>query len=155
MKWCVDGPSGTIPESTGAQMKLNNGVSVVALLVLGLLWLAMPTGGYASDDLAAIRKAADMGDAKSQFELGKLYKSGQGVRQDDNEAARWYRKAAAQGLASAKEALEALDRQKAGKNAAACADKAHTCLVDCDKTRPKDSECKSQCYQAKFSCEGR
>ncbi len=137
-------------------MRFNHPVFVVSLVVLGLLSLAVPEGGYADDHLNAVRKAAEQGDAKAQFELGKLFKNGQGVPMDQNEAIKWYRKAAAQGLTPAKEALDALNRQSTGKSAGpSCGDKAHTCLVACDKTKPKDSDCKSQCYQAKFTCEGR
>jgi len=40
------------------------------------------------------RKAAERGDAGSQFDLGTLYDKGQGVPQNYSEAAGWYRKAA-------------------------------------------------------------
>ena len=43
------------------------------------------------------RKAADRGDASSQFQLGYMYYRGDGVVQDYEEAAFWYRKAAEQG----------------------------------------------------------
>jgi TPR repeat protein len=43
------------------------------------------------------RPAADQGHATAQYNLGLLYASGQGVPQDDAEAARWYGKAADQG----------------------------------------------------------
>lgn len=44
---------------------------------------------------------AEQGDAVSQFNLGLMYDSGQGVTQDYQEAVRWYRLAAAQGVANA------------------------------------------------------
>jgi hypothetical protein len=44
---------------------------------------------------------AEQGDAVSQFNLGLMYDSGQGVTQDYQEAVRWYRLAAAQGYADA------------------------------------------------------
>ena len=43
------------------------------------------------------RLAADAGDAHAQFNLGSMYKTGQGVYQSDYEAAKWFRKAAEQG----------------------------------------------------------
>ena len=48
-----------------------------------------------------IYEGADQGHATDQFYLGSWYETGQGVAQDDAEAARWYRKAADQGHATA------------------------------------------------------
>ena len=45
--------------------------------------------------------AAEQGDAVSQFNLGLMYDTGEGVTQDYQEAVRWYRLAAAQGYANA------------------------------------------------------
>ena len=59
---------------------------------------------------AWIRKAAEMGFAVAQFDLGQLCEK----RRDDNEAVRWYRKAAEQGFAWAKENLERMYRQGRG-----------------------------------------
>ena len=44
---------------------------------------------------------AEQGDANVQFNLGVMYAEGQGVKQDDFEAVKWYRKAAEQGDANA------------------------------------------------------
>jgi len=57
--------------------------------------LAAPTS------LVEIRLAAQAGDATSQYRLGFMYATGEGVAQDDAEAVRWYRQAADQGLADA------------------------------------------------------
>ena len=40
---------------------------------------------------------AEQGNASAQFNLGNMYANGQGVKQDDVEAVKWYRKAAEQG----------------------------------------------------------
>ena len=48
-----------------------------------------------------LRKAADQGNAPSQFSLGLFYRQGTGVPQDDAEAVKWYRKAADQGYVDA------------------------------------------------------
>ncbi|HHV6627196.1 TPA: tetratricopeptide repeat protein, partial [Haemophilus influenzae] len=48
---------------------------------------------------------AEQGDAKAQFNLGVRYAKGQGVKQDDVEAVKWYRKAAEQGDADAQALL--------------------------------------------------
>ncbi len=50
-----------------------------------------------SADLAALRKKADAGDAKAQFNLGLKYASGEGVEKDAVLAVSWYRMAADQG----------------------------------------------------------
>ena len=41
------------------------------------------------------------GIAQTQYNLGAMYSNGQGVNQDDKEAAAWYRKAAVQGFVDA------------------------------------------------------
>jgi TPR repeat protein len=43
------------------------------------------------------RRAAELGDARAQLELGNLYSEGKGVSQDYALAVVWYRKAAEQG----------------------------------------------------------
>ena len=48
---------------------------------------------------------AEQGNASTQFNLGLMYNKGQGVKQDDVEAVKWYRKAAEQGEAKAQFAL--------------------------------------------------
>ena len=50
---------------------------------------------------------AEQGNASAQFSLGVMYNNGQGVKQDDVEAVKWYRKAAKQGDASAQGMLGA------------------------------------------------
>ena len=68
----------------------------------GGAWLATRvayhTGeGTAEDD----PQAADQGYAEAQFQIGLMCDRGQGVEQDDMEAAAWYREAAEQGYAEA------------------------------------------------------
>ena len=48
---------------------------------------------------------AEQGDANVQFNLGVMYAKGQGVKQDDFEAVKWFRKAAEQGHAKAQAIL--------------------------------------------------
>ena len=48
---------------------------------------------------------ADQGIAPAQYNLGLCYAHGTGVAQDDEEAVKWYRKAADQGLADAQHNL--------------------------------------------------
>uniref|UniRef100_A0A914WE36 Protein kinase domain-containing protein n=1 Tax=Plectus sambesii TaxID=2011161 RepID=A0A914WE36_9BILA len=51
------------------------------------------------------RKAAEQGDAESQYQLGLMYREGKGVLQSDGEAAKWFKKAAEQGNADAQFSL--------------------------------------------------
>ena len=44
---------------------------------------------------------AEQGYAGAQFNLGVMYENGDGIKQDDFEAVKWYRKAAEQGYAGA------------------------------------------------------
>ena len=48
-------------------------------------------------DFRTTREKAEQGDAKAQYNLGWMYYKGEGVPQDDAEAAKWFRKAAVQG----------------------------------------------------------
>ena len=48
---------------------------------------------------------AEQGNAQAQLMLGNMYANGLGVKQDDVEAVKWYRKAAEQGVANAQAML--------------------------------------------------
>ena len=61
---------------------------------------ALNAGDYARA-VIFVRKAADLGVAKEQFNLGLMYDSGRGVARDYTQAMIWYRRAADQGLALA------------------------------------------------------
>ncbi len=52
-------------------------------------------------DIDSLKKAAEQGDVRAQFNLGLVYSFGDGVPQDYKESVRWYRKAAEQGDANA------------------------------------------------------
>jgi TPR repeat protein len=52
------------------------------------------------------RKAADQGDASSQFILGEKYKIGRGVSKDYIESYKWFNLAASQGFDKAAEARD-------------------------------------------------
>ena len=69
-----------------------------ALIALGLKQAAWAAN---VPDFRETLQAAERGDAHAQALLGNMYANGQGVRQDDAEAVRWYRQAAAQGFAEA------------------------------------------------------
>ena len=54
------------------------------------------------------RKAAEMGHAEAQCNLGFMYDNGKGVPQDDKEAFKYYKLAAEQGYANAQLILEVM-----------------------------------------------
>ena len=58
--------------------------------------------------VTACHRLAESGDATAQLNVGSMYYLGVGVTQNFEEAARWYRKAADQGLATAEVALGGL-----------------------------------------------
>jgi TPR repeat protein len=49
-------------------------------------------------DLKSLRQQAKQGDAWAQFTLGEMYRKGEGVAQNSAEAARWYRRLAANSI---------------------------------------------------------
>jgi TPR repeat protein len=65
---------------------------------------AYERGDYATA-LRLWRPLAQQGNAKAQFNLGKMYQLGNGVPQDYAEAVKWYRLAAEQGNAKAQVVL--------------------------------------------------
>ncbi|MGN6843432.1 tetratricopeptide repeat protein, partial [Neisseria sp. P0021.S006] len=67
---------------------------MVALLSLGL---AQAVWADSLQDYKKTLQAAEQGNAKAQFSLGKMYYKGEGVRQDYAQAVQWYRRAAEQG----------------------------------------------------------
>ena len=76
-------------------------VHVISFIRTLLIVLAVAVCTVAADDLEAVRKKAEAGDADAQHYLGVMYAYGKGVAQDDTEAVKWYRKAAEQGNANA------------------------------------------------------
>ncbi|MBF0155114.1 MAG: SEL1-like repeat protein [Magnetococcales bacterium] len=82
--------------------------------VIVLLLLAMSGPVVAQDDLAAVRKAAEQGDAMAQNNLGVLYATGQGVPRNHEKSLHWYRMAAQQGHAIAQYNLGGLYYQGQG-----------------------------------------
>jgi TPR repeat protein len=57
------------------------------------------------------RKAAELGDAESQYKLGLFYMRGECVETDLTEAAAWYRKAAEQGFHAAIDLLATVEKR--------------------------------------------
>ena len=69
------------------------------------------TAAQSGDFATALREwtpLAEQGHAKAQYNLGNMYRRGDGVPQDYKTAAKWWRLAAEQGHAGAQSALGAL-----------------------------------------------
>jgi TPR repeat protein len=56
---------------------------------------------FAQDNYVDTRHAAEKGDPNAQLKLGLMYLNGEGVAQNNFEAAKWVRKSAEQGNAEA------------------------------------------------------
>src|SRR5262249_766171 len=109
----------------GARTSQDKGIAMfkhfLAGVSLALMITLMMTGGAAAEpleeaqaayergDYAAgirlLRPLADQGDRAGQYNLGIMYREGQGVPRDDTEAAKWFRLAAEQGDAKAQHNL--------------------------------------------------
>ena len=69
-------------------------------LLLALALAVIPVGVDAqAPDLEETRARAEQGNVVAQYNLGLMYSAGDGVPENDAEAARWYRLAADQGHA--------------------------------------------------------
>ncbi|MCX5728575.1 MAG: tetratricopeptide repeat protein [Nitrospirae bacterium] len=64
--------------------------------------------------ISDLRRKAEQGDAKTQFNLGMLYYEGHGVTQDYATARHWWEQAAAQGNAAAQYNLGVLYKKGRG-----------------------------------------
>ena len=53
------------------------------------------------NDLNSLKIRAEQGDADAQYILGVMYDNGEGVPQNEQEAMKWWHKAAEQGVAEA------------------------------------------------------
>ena len=74
----------------------------VTLFAVSVLVATPSAAGVGQQEsIEELRAAAEQGLADAQFNLGVMYKDGEGVPQDDAEAVRWYRLAAEQGEAGA------------------------------------------------------
>jgi len=71
------------------------------VILLAATMLAVMACSSPSSEKDNVFRRAEKGNAKAQFDLGLKYDTGEGVRQDYAEAAKWYRKAAEQGYAEA------------------------------------------------------
>ncbi len=88
-------------------MKRVTAFAVLLVVLAAPAWAGWDEGvaAYNRGDYATafreMKPLAEQGLAGAQHNLGLMYRNGQGVPQDDAEAARWYRKSAEQGHANA------------------------------------------------------
>jgi uncharacterized protein len=78
------------------------------LLFFSLMYSLITLSTVIAGDIDQLRAKAAAGDAVSQYLLAVSYDSGQGVSDDFQQAAIWYRKSADQGLAAARNNLGVL-----------------------------------------------
>jgi TPR repeat protein len=71
---------------------------------------AHPASQLSSADVALLQSRAEAGDGTAQLALGRAYQNGDGIRQNDELAVKWYRKAADQGNAAAQNNLGVMYR---------------------------------------------
>jgi TPR repeat protein len=115
-------PAGQPAKSGGKYFTLI-GIIAVGLVAAVLLALSQtsctPTASTTAvaviPDVEGLRAKAEKGDAEAQYNLGKLYAKGLGVKEDYKQAAKWYRQAADRGHAGAQVALGEL--HEAGQGA--------------------------------------
>jgi TPR repeat protein len=80
--------------------------------MVGLALLYSRGQGVSKDPKQAFdldSKAAALGSADAEYQLGLAYDQGQGIKKDKNQAIDWYRKSAQQGNAGAQFNLGAID----------------------------------------------
>jgi TPR repeat protein len=116
------------PSATKAR-KQGGGLALVGIIgffaILYLIGTSLPTkttqkpvapaagnatqpNAEAARQIAALKEAAERGDATAQFNLGAIYRNGYLVPQDYAEAVKWLRRSAEQGFARAQGALGAM-----------------------------------------------
>lgn len=75
---------------------------------------AIVSSKLSSSEIAQLQSKGDAGDTSAQLALGRAYQDGNGVPQNDELAAKWYRKAAEQGNATAQNNLGIMYRTGSG-----------------------------------------
>jgi TPR repeat protein len=87
---------------------------ILALMLSLLIQPAFAEENYADLDIDQLRTKAEQGNARAQLVLGVRYEQGQGVFQNHEEAARWYRFKSMQGDANAQFSLASMYRSGHG-----------------------------------------
>ena len=76
--------------------------AVIFIIILIIFYAFNPT------ELKTTTQQAQQGHAESQYNLGVMYKTGKGVKQNSTKAKDWFEKAAQQGHAEAQYSLGAM-----------------------------------------------
>ena len=63
-------------------------------------------------DLESVMLLAEQGSADAQYNVGVMYENGDGAEKSDEEAVKWFRKAAEQDYEPAKDALQDISQQQ-------------------------------------------
>ena len=71
------------------------------LIVLTFYAIQAQPQAKPSTDITQLRQEAERGDPAAEYELGRAFWDGRGVRENDAEAIKWFRKSAEQGCAPA------------------------------------------------------
>jgi len=83
-----------------------------ALVAAGIIWyLRRPRHKTSIQDFSRLLVEAGRGNAQAQHRIGAMYYTGDGVRQDTKEAAKWLAMAARQGHGEAAELLAEITAQ--------------------------------------------
>jgi TPR repeat protein len=82
-------------------MNLKTLATVCSLASLILISGSTNSNGQSDRNIKSLIKAAEQGDAESQFKLAEAYLVGSGINRDYVEALKWFWKAAEQGDAEA------------------------------------------------------
>ena len=80
-----------------------------AQFILGMLYV-YGEGANDQETVKCFLKSAEGGYAPAQLVIGQLYEGGLGVEQNSQEAAKWYKKAADQGIRSWEDAEKAFKK---------------------------------------------
>lgn len=78
---------------------------LLTILSIGFFLFQLPAHAAEEPDVDTIKPAAEAGDADAQFALAEAYHKGEGVTQNNAEAAKWYEKSANRGNVDAQFAL--------------------------------------------------
>ncbi|HEU5046348.1 MAG TPA: tetratricopeptide repeat protein [Rickettsiales bacterium] len=93
-------------------MRFRSYRNIALACALAVISSAVGTAAYANEDnlptkgqLARTLEEAKQGDAEAQYQIAEAYLEGEGVHQDEKEAAEWYYKSAMQGYTPAQFAM--------------------------------------------------
>ena len=89
-----------------------SGMKNVRVFLAAILGLFLCTPVFSDEKFEELAEKAKAGDAEAQSDLGVMYNKGEGVPKNNVEAAKWFRKAAEQGLENAKEWLRKNAKEK-------------------------------------------